>query len=190
MNYIDAFKTYQPRNEQEANDLKLILQFIGHNPDALERTNLAAHVTASAFIVNHTFDQILFVFHNIYGSWSWVGGHNDGDPDLLKVAMQEAMEETGLKHVTPYQEDIFTVDVIYVPNHIKHGAYVPDHLHLNATYLLIADDQDEIAIKHDENSGVRWFDLDDVLNHVSEPRMVPVYQKALEAIKKIKESTK
>ena len=183
--YKEAFITYKPKNEQEVMDQKLIVDFITKHEDALLRTNLTAHVTASAFVVNPTFDKILFAYHNIYQSWSWVGGHNDGDPDLLGVAIKEAMEETGIKDVYPYDKDIFTIDVIYVPNHIKHGVYVPDHLHLNASFLLVADENQALTISEHENSGVQWFDLDDVFHHISEPRMIPVYQKAFHEIMKL-----
>ncbi|MFU8792887.1 MAG: NUDIX hydrolase [Acholeplasmataceae bacterium] len=183
---IKAFNDYQPKNEQEAQDQKLILSFLKTHDDALERSNLFGHVTSSAFILNQSMDRIIFAYHKIYDSWAWVGGHADGNPDLLEVAIKEAKEETGLKAVTPFSKDIFTIDVIYVKNHIKYGHYVPDHLHLNATYLLIADDTQPLFHQEAEHLDVRWFDLDDVLNHVSETRMIPIYQKALDWIRQIK----
>ncbi|MFA6378137.1 MAG: NUDIX hydrolase [Acholeplasmataceae bacterium] len=186
MNYKDAFKSYQPINEQELMDQKLIIDFIDRNPDALDRTNLCAHVTSSAFVVNQDMTKILFAYHKIYDSWAWVGGHADGNPDLLEVAIKEAIEETGVSKVDVFSKDIFTLDVIQVTNHIKHGKYVPDHLHLNASFLLIADENDELSINHAENTGVKWFDIDDIFNHVSEKRMLSVYQKAFDKIKSIK----
>jgi len=186
MNYHMAFKNYVPLNEQELTDQKLILDFIDTNSNALERTNLAAHVTSSAFVVNESMTKILFAYHKIYDSWAWVGGHADGNPDLLEVAIKEAMEETGISKVTPYDDHIFTIDVIQVMNHMKHGKYVPDHLHLNAAFLLIADEHDSLSINHDENSGVAWFDIHDVFNHVSEKRMISVYKKAFDKIGNIK----
>jgi ADP-ribose pyrophosphatase YjhB (NUDIX family) len=131
-------------------------------------------------------DKVLFAYHNIYDSWAWVGGHNDGDADLLNVAIKETKEETGVEHVRAYSDDIFMLDIIHVTNHIKHGTYVPDHLHLNVTYLLIADEDDSLQVKHDENSGVRWFSIDDVLNYVKEERMKPLYEKAFEKIRLLK----
>ncbi|PKK99226.1 MAG: NUDIX hydrolase [Tenericutes bacterium HGW-Tenericutes-2] len=181
--YKELFRNYIPKNEQEKVDQALILDFIDRNPDALYRTNLCAHITSSAFVVNQEMDKILFAYHNIYDSWSWLGGHNDGNPNLLEVAIQEAIEETGIQTVKPYSTDIFTIDVIYVKNHIKKNQYVPDHLHLNATFLLIADENENLSINHAENSGVKWFDIDDVLNHISEDRMKPIYQKAFDIIK-------
>jgi ADP-ribose pyrophosphatase YjhB (NUDIX family) len=184
--YIKQFQNYTPKNEQEKVDLKLILDFIKNNSDCLYRTNLVAHVTSSAFVVNKKMDKILFAYHNIYNSWAWVGGHNDGNPNLLDVAILEAIEETGVKNIFAYSNDIFTIDVIYVKNHIKHHLYVPDHLHLNASFLLIADENDELIINEKENSGVKWFDLDEALNIISEDRMKPVYEKAFKLIKKLR----
>lgn len=184
--YRKMFLDYRPKNEQESVDQQLILDFIDRNPDCLNRNNLVAHITSSAIIVNESMDKVLFAYHNIYQSWSWVGGHNDGNPDLLQVALEEAKEETGVHQIRPFSNDIFTIDAIYVGNHIKKGKYVPDHLHLNATFLLIAD-EDEIPVsKPDENQGVQWFQIADVLNHVTEPRMKPVYQKAFQEIERLK----
>ena len=187
--YKEQFERYIPKNEQEKIDQELILSFINRNPDALYRTNLTAHITSSAFVVNQEMTKILFAYHNIYDSWSWVGGHNDGNPDLLGVAIQEAIEETGIQTVTPYSSEIFTIDVIYVHHHLKNKKYVPDHLHLNATFLLIADENEPLSINHAENSGVKWFDIEDVLNHISEARMKPIYQKAFDIIKRIRKSS-
>lgn len=187
---FEKIQAYLPKNEQEKADKRAILRFIETNPDYLERTNEIAHLTSSAIVVNESMTKILFAFHNIYHSWSWVGGHNDGEEDCLNVALRETMEETGVKNVRPWSDDIFMMDIIYVHNHIKRGKFVPDHLHLNVTYLMIADENDELFVKHDENSGVRWFAIDEVLHHVDEERMVAVYTKAFEGIRKIKEEIK
>ncbi len=97
MNYIQAIKNFEPINEQEQNDKKLILNFIEKNNDVLYRENEYAHMTSSGLIFNKNLDKILMVHHNIYNTWSWTGGHADGEDDLLKVAIKEAKEETGVK---------------------------------------------------------------------------------------------
>ncbi len=170
---------YFPINEQEKTDKKMMLQFIKSNKNYLDRENLAGHFTSSAIILNNNFTKILLIHHNIYNSWGWTGGHNDGEEDTFLVALKEAREETGLSNFTTY-EDILGIDVIYVPNHIKKGIFVGDHLHLNITYLFTANDLDEVTIKEDENSGVQWFDIDTYLEHVEEPRMIPIYQKLVQ----------
>lgn len=185
MHYVQMIKKYNPKNEQEAVDQQAMIDFIKHNKDHLYRTNLVAHLTSSAIVCNKTLDKVLFAYHNIYQSWSWLGGHLDGDDDLLGVAIKEAKEETGIKNVTACTDDIFILDVIHVNNHIKHGKYVPDHLHLNVAFLLLADENEPLTIKSDENQDVKWFKIDEVLNYVSEERMKPVYQKAFQALKQI-----
>ena len=169
---------YVPCNEQEARDKALILDFIGKNEDAFLRTNLIAHMTASAWIVNDKRDKTLMVYHKIYDSWSWTGGHADGDEDLLRVALREAREETGLENVRCVTGDIYSLEVLTVDGHEKRGEYVPSHLHLNVTYLLTADERDELKVCEAENSGVRWFTLEEALKASSEPWFVKrIYSK-------------
>lgn len=188
MNFKDAFINFKPTCEQEAVDQKMIVEFINRNSDCLERSNLAAHVTSSALITNKTFDKVLFAHHNIFDSWAWVGGHNDGNPDALQVALEEAKEETGIKNVIPYSESTFMIDAIYVPNHIKNGLYVNDHIHLNTTFLMIGDETDPLFVKEDENSGVRWFYITEVMDYITEGRIKTVYQKAFEHIERIRKT--
>lgn len=181
--YLNIIKNYKPKNEQEKIDQKAMITFIERNSDALDRENLVAHFTSSAIVVNHDMDKVLFIHHNLYKSWGWVGGHNDGDSDFLSVSIKEAKEETGVKVIEPLNDEVHALDTIYVPHHIKNGKFVPDHLHMNLTYILVADDSQELFIKEDENSGVKWFYLEEALKVIDEPRMVPIYQKLFEVVK-------
>ena len=126
-------------------------------------------MTASAWVTNERRDRILMAYHKIYDSWAWLGGHADGERDLLAAAMREVREESGVVHVRPVMEDIFSLEVLTVDGHEKRGRYVSSHLHLNVTYLLIADDTDTLTVKPDENSGVRWFTPDGAVEASSEP---------------------
>ncbi|WP_455505301.1 NUDIX hydrolase, partial [Clostridium sp.] len=130
MNWIEDIKNYKPYNEQEAKDKDLILKCINLHDDILTRENTIAHITSSGYIVNKSRTKVLMIYHNIYKSWAWTGGHADGDSDLLHVAIKEAKEETGLKNVTPVMTNILGLDVLNVNGHIKKGKYVSSHLHL------------------------------------------------------------
>ena len=181
MDMFSAIAAYRPCNEQETRDKAVILDFLSKNPDAYLRSNLIAHMTASAWVVNPARDKVLMVYHKLYDSWSWTGGHADGERDLLKVALREVREETGAEHVRPVSEDIYSLEVLTVDGHEKRGEYVPSHLHLNVTYLLEADERDSLHICEAENSGVRWFTLEGALRASSEPWFVERIYKKLNA---------
>lgn len=98
-----------------------------------------------------------------------MGGHADGEEDLLAVALREVREESGIQSVHPVTEEIYSLEVLTVDGHIKHGKYVSSHLHLNITYLLEASESDSLHMKPDENSGVAWFGLEEAVKASSEP---------------------
>ena len=184
MSLLEQLKAYAPYNEQETNDKEVMIKLLEKESDIFTRENEVAHFTASSWLVNKEHTKVLMIYHNIYHSWSWTGGHADGDTDLLAVAMREAMEETGVKTITPVGEDIFSIEILTVDGHIKRGKYVPSHLHLNVTYLLEADEAEVLHIKQDENSGVAWFTLEEALEKCSEPWMIEwVYKKLNEKLR-------
>ena len=178
MKIIEEIKKYRPCNAQEQRDQALILDFLEKNGDAFLRSNLLAHMTASSWIVNPERTKTLMVYHNLYDSWSWTGGHVDGETDLLSVALREAREETGIEHVRPLSPEIFSLEVLTVDGHEKRGEYVPSHLHMNVTYLLEAEESDTLHICREENSGVAWFTLEEALKASTEPWFVErIYKK-------------
>ena len=178
MKIIEEIKKYRPCNAQEQRDQALILDFLEKNGDAFLRSNLLAHMTASSWIVNPERTKTLMVYHNLYDSWSWTGGHADGETDLLSVALREAREETGIAHVRPLSPEIFSLEVLTVDGHEKRGEYVPSHLHMNVTYLLEAEESDTLRICKEENSGVAWFTLEEALKASTEPWFVErIYKK-------------
>jgi len=169
MRLVEQIERYIPFNEQEERDKEMILSCLKDMDKVFFRENTIAHMTASAWVVNPKRDKVLMAYHNIYNSWSWLGGHADGEEDLLKVALKEVMEESGITSVKPVFDDIYSLEVLTVDGHIKHGKYVSSHLHLNVTYLLEADEKEELSVKIDENSGVAWFSLEDAVKASSEP---------------------
>ena len=170
---------------QEEMDKSLILNWIETQDDAFSRDNTVAHMTASAWVVNKDRSRVLMVYHNIYDSWSWLGGHADGETDLLAVAIREVKEEAGISGVRPVSEKIFSLESLTVDGHVKRGKYVSSHLHLNVTYLLEADSEEQVFVKEDENSGVSWFTPEEALKKSTELWFVErVYGKLVEKMKK------
>ena len=184
MKIVEEIKAYAPCCEQEARDKAVILDYLAKNPDAFYRSDPIAHMTASAWIVNRERTKVLMVYHRIYDSWSWTGGHADGEKDLLAVALREAREETGLRKVRAVSEKIYSLEVLTVDGHEKRGEYVASHLHLNVTYLLEADESEELRVCEEENCGVKWFTLDAALAASTEPWFVErIYKKLNDKLK-------
>ena len=166
-----AISAFQPFNEQEQADKQVILRALDFDPNCFER-GAQAHMACSIWVVSPDMSQTLLVYHNIYDSWSWIGGHADGERNLQTVALRELEEETGVEHaqiVACGPGNIYSLEVLTVDGHEKRGSYVSSHLHLNITYLAIADPNDKIRIKPDENSGVRWAPLEDAIRLSTEP---------------------
>ena len=174
----DALEAFAPYNEQEARDAAEIVRRLRGGEELWTRENAEAHLTASAWIVSPDRRRTLMCFHRLYDSWSWLGGHADGETDLLAVALREAREESGLSRVRPVTDALFSVEILTVDGHEKRGAYVSSHLHLNVTYLLEADPDEPLTVKEDENSGLAWFELDEAVRRSTELWMrTRIYEK-------------
>lgn len=178
MSLLYNIQNYIPTNEQEERDKALILQYMENNADYLSRENQIAHFTASMWTVNKERTKTLMVYHNIYNSWSWIGGHADGEEDLCAVALRELQEETGVANAILVSHDIFSLEVITVNGHVKKGVYVPSHLHFNVTYLAEADESESLIVNEYENKDVKWWTFEEALKASTEPWMVEhVYKK-------------
>lgn len=187
MPYIEQIKSYKPLTESETSDKEIILNYIDlMGDDILLRKSKLAHITSSGFILNEEMTKTLMVHHNIYKTWTWTGGHADGDRDLFQIAIKEAKEETGIESVTSLTEEMLSLDILTVNGHYRRGAYVSTHLHLSAAYVLIAGETEILKVNEDENSDVRWIDVNKMAVMCNEPEIVPIYKKLLERARKIK----
>jgi len=184
MNLFQHIANYHPVNEQEKRDQKLILQYMIEHSDYLSRENQIAHFTTSIWTINRECNKTLMVYHNIYDSWSWIGGHADNIEDLRSVALRELSEVTGVQNAILKTNDIFSLEILTVNGHVKKGVYVPSHLHFNVTFLAEADENEELVINREENRAVKWWDFDDALHISREPWMVDhVYRKLVDKCK-------
>ena len=179
---IEIFENYTSDIEQEVYDKKRILEAYDKYGDKLfYRESEMMHFTSSSMIINKNRDKVLMVYHNIYDSYSWTGGHNDGDMDFLNVALKEAKEETSLSELKVLSDDPCSIEVLPVKAHVKRGKYVGAHLHLNVSFLFEADENAYVHIKEDENSRIKWIPIKNLEKNISisDIEMLTIYRKIL-----------
>ena len=183
MTFLEQLQNYKPYNEEEAHIKHIILDFLQQNESAFSRENVLAHMTTSAWIVNKERTKVLMAYHNIYNSWGWLGGHADGDEDLLRVVQKEVAEESGLTNIRLLYDGIYGINILTVNPHYKRGKYVSAHLHFDVEYLFEAHEEDAVRMKPDENSGVGWVPIEEINRRVTEEHMKPVYAALNEKLK-------
>lgn len=187
--YDEMVEKYQPMTEEDEAVRSSILQFINKNRDTvLTRDNTMAHLTASTVILNEEHSKMLMIHHSIYDKWTWQGGHADGDPDLLRVALKEAREETGLNHFIPMKQKdgnlIYRLDILPVQGHFKKGSYVAPHMHLNVAFVLMTKEKELVYVNEEETRGIEWVLLEEIDRKADEPEISPIYHKLISVAKK------
>ncbi len=169
MNLSEQLHRFRPESAQEEQDRNYILCRLADTPNVFTRENEDAHITASAWVVSRDGRKVLMAYHNIYKSWAWLGGHADGDTDLMAVCRREVAEESGLTDLTALFDEPVSVEVLPVSAHIRRGKPVKAHLHLNVTYLFQADETCPIRTCPDENSAVGWIPTEEISVYSTEP---------------------
>lgn len=139
-------------------------RFVEQEPRCLERTLPIGHITGSAWIVDHARTHVLLTHHRKLDRWLQLGGHADGETDILNVALRETREESGLTDVTPLLNDIFDIDVHIIPARGNE----PEHLHYDVRWLLAADRNRPLVISS-ESKDLAWIAFD-ALHHLTSDR--------------------
>ena len=125
---------YRERWPRESATVARFDAFIDSHPDCFHRSCRVGHITGSAWIVDTAGDRVLLVHHRKLGRWLQPGGHCDGDPDALAVALREVREESGLD-VRVLDDAIFDIDVHGIPARGRE----PAHFHFDVRFLVQAE---------------------------------------------------
>ena len=183
----ERLAAYTPETEQERRDRnEILLAAEQYGTQLLYRNHAESHFTCSGFVMNPAMDQVLMVYHRIYDSFAWTGGHADGSSDFLWTAVREAKEETGIQKPYPLTGAILSLDILPVKAHQKKGVPVPAHQHYNVTYGIIADQKETLRIQPDENTAVQWIPVEQLPEICKEPHMLPVYEKVIHRMRRWK----
>jgi 8-oxo-dGTP pyrophosphatase MutT (NUDIX family) len=169
-NLLSLLAQYEAFDDHEKAMQQQMIGFVKENPDCFKRELLIGHITGSAWVVDASRTFVLLTHHRKLDKWLQPGGHCDGDPDVLNVAMKEAIEETGIEAIKPISEGIFDIDIHQIPE--RKG--VPAHLHYDVRFLLEADKSIDFIVS-DESHDLAWVEISKVAelnNEDSISRMV------------------
>ncbi len=150
---IKALEQYRTDEISERSYIWQFLQLLEH-PNAFNRDHLPGHITGSAWIINRSGDLTLLTHHAKLDRWLQPGGHADGDENVLRVAMREAKEETGLSNLVLRQSGIFDIDIHTIPGRRE----FPEHLHYDIRFLMTGDESDQLTIT-EESHQLAWMPL-------------------------------
>ena len=151
---LDAYAA--PDAAQEEMRARILAWIEEHPDDAHQRSCLAGHLTGSVMLMDHDRERVLLTLHKKLGIWLQLGGHCDGDANLVHVAWREAQEESGIEaiDIDPLPIDL---DIHRIPEHKG----VPAHLHLDTRFVAYAAAGTR-EVMSDESLELRWFGLDEL----------------------------
>ena len=168
---LELLQAYIPSPAEVLNKKEMIT-FIENNQDCFERSLAAGHLTASAWLLNKDTSQVLLTHHTKLNMWLQLGGHCDGDPDILGVAIKEAQEESGITQIYPVSEDIFDIDIHLIPAYKQDTA----HYHYDVRFLLQVTSDEKIRMSK-ESKELRWVDRDIKNFPTNSPSMLRMFHK-------------
>lgn len=171
---LSKLRNYFPDNLHEQSMLDQIIDFVEQHTDCFERSLLIGHITGSACIVNNARTKILLTHHQKLDKWLQLGGHSDGNPDTLSVAVREAQEESGLKNIRPVSENIFDVDVHTIPARKNE----PSHFHYDIRFLFEADENESLIISS-ESKNLAWIALSEIEMFTREESVLRMVRKII-----------
>jgi 8-oxo-dGTP pyrophosphatase MutT (NUDIX family) len=173
MTLFEQLQSYIPYDSTESAHLEKTLDFLQQTLEPFYRETLAGHITGSAIVVNPTHHHILLLHHRQLDRWLQPGGHCDGDPDTLAVAMREVREETGLTTARPVDRAVFDIDVHRIPTKKQ----VPEHWHYDIRYLLVADDREVLQKAEREAIALKWIPLSQLTQLTTDESLHRVLEK-------------
>jgi 8-oxo-dGTP pyrophosphatase MutT (NUDIX family) len=131
---LEKLGVYRPLDDHEAAMVRRLRHFVETHADCFERTLPIGHITGSAWVVDFERAHALLTHHRKLNKWLQLGGHADGDPDVLRVALREAREESGLTMIRPVSDAIYDIDIHVIPARDSE----PEHRHYDVRFLLEA----------------------------------------------------
>jgi len=156
---LSLLNSYHTPYMEEAGMAEKTRLFVLQHENCFDRNLSIGHVSGSAWVVNPARTHVLLLHHRKLNMWLQPGGHADGDPDILRVILNETAEETGisLEHINLLGESIFDIDVHTVHESIHDSR----HTHFDVRFLVEIDDSLPIPGNY-ESHQIAWVPLEQV----------------------------
>ncbi|MGH9801735.1 MAG: NUDIX hydrolase, partial [Blastocatellia bacterium] len=171
---LQILSQHQPADDHEAQMLANIKQFVSRYDNFHSRAQLAGHLTGSAWVMSEDRTHALLTYHGKFNCWVQLGGHVEGDADMLSAALREAREESGLENVTPLSDQIFDVDVHAIPANPKE----PAHFHYDIRFLFEADRTAPLIVSS-ESKDLAWVEIEKIAELTAEESVLRMVRKTV-----------
>ena len=166
-----AVEAYLQRYPEESTIVRRFLEFIQREPMCFHRQTIEGHITGSAWVVDARLDHTLLTHHRTLNKWLQLGGHADGDHDIVRVALTEAREESGIADIRLVRHEIFDLDIHVIPERKAE----PEHLHYDVRYVVMAGSSDHVV--SDESHDLSWVPVERITDYTTEVSMLRMARK-------------
>lgn len=170
---LDLLENYKSGHQDELDVADRFIAFIKEYPDCFERTLTYGHITGSAWVLNRAKTHALLTHHRKLDKWLQLGGHSDGDPNTMNVAIREVEEESGLTEFSAYSQEIFDIDVHPIPAR----GLETKHFHFDIRFLMINKGSEEYQIS-DESHDLAWIEIEKISNYSQDESVLRLARKS------------
>lgn len=148
--------------------------FVEQQPRCFQRSLAEGHITGSSWLVDSSLERVLLTHHAKLNRWLQLGGHADGDPDVLQVALNEAREESGIRDLQVWSPFMFDIDIHLIP---ARGSE-PAHFHYDCRFVVQALTS-EVYTVSEESHDLQWIEVGDIATFTTEESMLRMARKWL-----------
>lgn len=163
---------HTPENDHEDAMRRRIINFVREHENCAERSLLIGHLTGSAWIVDQDLSHALLTHHRKLDLWVQLGGHVEGEAEMLAASWREAREESGLIDVEPLSERIFDVDVHAIPERPDE----PGHFHYDIRFMFQADRHATLTVTS-ESKDLAWVPIERIRELTDEESVLRMARK-------------
>lgn len=170
--FLQLLKRYSQSFPDELKTSQRFIEFVEQNPDCFSRELSIGHVTGSAWVVSADGREVILTHHKKLNKWIQLGGHCDGDSDVLQVALREAEEESGIENLQAVSSDIFDLDVHLVPEFKNVAA----HFHFDTRFVFCATNDQPLKIS-EESHDLAWVHIERISELSSDESLLRMARK-------------